>query len=148
MQSSHDSLDGSRMIVLHKFRGQAERSKLIRPECFREKAATILKDLRYHDNHIMQISGFYCYAHFLDVVDGLVSQNGRRSYWRSVPLISVEKPADAIHEGLLFLGPCVCQVNLLPSLGGFHRLARMRKDIFDAPGKLFRVAGFEEEKGF
>jgi len=43
------------MIVLNKFGGQAEQSKLIRPECFREKATTIPEDVRYHYNNILQM---------------------------------------------------------------------------------------------
>ena len=43
------------MVVLGKFGGQSELSKLIRPECFREKAATVSEDVRYHYNDILKM---------------------------------------------------------------------------------------------
>jgi len=60
--------------------------------------------------------------------------------------VLLQKPDDQIQQSLSFLGPGMCQVDLLPALGALHGLAVMRSDMFNLLGQLLRVPGLKEKE--
>ena len=57
MQTSHDPAIGFGVIILNKCCGQSQRLELVRTIGFTEEAATILKDIRYQDNYVVEMPG-------------------------------------------------------------------------------------------